>query len=51
MAHVSRVAARPQTPVAVCIGEPIAAAGSRDEMTQRVRTEVQALVHRARAGL
>jgi len=49
--HVSRVAQRPKTRVALCVGQPRAPQSNREAMAAEMRADVQALVHRARALL
>lgn len=49
--HLARVAGRPQTRVACAIGGPRAMQGPRREVSANIRTEIQALVLKARAAL
>jgi hypothetical protein len=51
--HLTRVAQRPVTRVGLCIGKPREASelGDRETMAAVMQTEVQALVHRARAAM
>jgi 1-acyl-sn-glycerol-3-phosphate acyltransferase len=49
--HVLRVAQRRKTPVAICVGSPIAAGGDREALARALHAEVQQLVHQARAAL
>jgi 1-acyl-sn-glycerol-3-phosphate acyltransferase len=49
--HVGRMAQRPKTRVALCIGQPRAAHGDRDAMAADMQREVQILVRRAREAL
>jgi 1-acyl-sn-glycerol-3-phosphate acyltransferase len=49
--HVTRVARRPRTRVAVAIGTPRPMQGSRKGVAEAVRADVQSLVHEARRGL
>lgn len=52
--HVTRVAQRPVTRVGLCIGKPVLASDAgkdREAMAATMQTEVQALVHRARAAM
>jgi 1-acyl-sn-glycerol-3-phosphate acyltransferase len=49
--HVTRVAQRPKTRVALCVGEPRAPRLDRDAMATELHADVQALVHSARARL
>lgn len=50
-AHLVRVAQRPQTRVALCVGDPLQAGRDRDQMARELRDAVQSLVTRARARL
>lgn len=49
--HVSRVAQRPKTRVALCVGQPRAPQLNREAMAAELQADVQALVYRARALL
>jgi 1-acyl-sn-glycerol-3-phosphate acyltransferase len=49
--HVLRAAQRVKTPVAVCIGSPLAAGAKREVLAAALRDEVQTLVHAARDSL
>jgi 1-acyl-sn-glycerol-3-phosphate acyltransferase len=49
--HLTRMAQRPRTHVALCIGEPRDARGDRDALASEMQNAVQALVLRARAAL
>jgi lyso-ornithine lipid O-acyltransferase len=49
--HLQRVARRPRTRVALCVGEGRPALRDRDAMAQDARTVVQTLVRSARARL
>jgi len=49
--HLTRMAQRPRTRVALCAGPPVPVTGGRDEMAALMRAQTQALVHRARAAL
>lgn len=51
MSHVANVARRPRVRVAVAVGEPFAPQGSAEDVAERARAEVQALVHQARHSL
>jgi 1-acyl-sn-glycerol-3-phosphate acyltransferase len=50
-AHVTRVARRPKTRVALCVGDARAAGSDRDAMASAMQREIQSLVHGARATL
>jgi 1-acyl-sn-glycerol-3-phosphate acyltransferase len=49
--HMTRMAERPRTRVALCAGSARTARGDRDALALEMQREVQALVHRARAAL
>ncbi len=49
--HLGRTAVRPRTRVAVRIGQPLPPSGRAAELAERLRIEVQSLVHQARADL
>lgn len=49
--HLGRMAQRPKTRVALCVGEPHDAHGDRDAMAAEMQREVQILVRRAREAL
>ena len=49
--HVSRMAQRPRTHVALCAGEVRDAQGDREALAAALQRDVQALVNRARAAL
>jgi 1-acyl-sn-glycerol-3-phosphate acyltransferase len=49
--HIGRVAQRPKTRVAVCVGEPSAVSADRDAMAAGMQQRIQALVHSARLTL
>ncbi|MFI5308144.1 MAG: lysophospholipid acyltransferase family protein [Polyangiales bacterium] len=49
--HLQRMAQRPKTRVALCVGEPEPALGDREAMAARMHEVTQALVHRARRQL
>jgi 1-acyl-sn-glycerol-3-phosphate acyltransferase len=50
-AHLVRVAQRPRTRVALCVGDSLPASRDREQMARDLRDAVQALVTRARAQL
>jgi 1-acyl-sn-glycerol-3-phosphate acyltransferase len=49
--HLGRMAQRPKTRVALCVGEPRDARGDREAMAAEMQREVQILVRRAREAL
>jgi 1-acyl-sn-glycerol-3-phosphate acyltransferase len=49
--HVTRVAQRPTTRVALCAGQALPASKDRDAMATNVQREIQSLVQHARASL
>jgi lyso-ornithine lipid O-acyltransferase len=49
--HLARIAGRAETRVVCAIGQPRSMQGSRREVAASLRTEIQALVHRARNRL
>lgn len=49
--HLGRMAQRPRTRVALCVGTPHDARGDRNAMAAKMQREVQILVHRARQAL
>ena len=46
-----REVAKCKTPVAICVGSPIAAGGDREALARALRADVQQLVHQARTAL
>ena len=51
VAHLRRVAQRPKTRVALCVGEPLPVSHDRRAMAAELRAAVQGLVGKARAKL
>ena len=51
VAHVAAVAERPRTPAVLAVGAPLRIDGRANDVAERLRTDVQGLVDRARAEL